>query len=423
MKRKLKKLDGTTRQLEIELPKEMVEEALDAALEDIRKTAKVPGFRPGKAPLDIVKKKYTEDAVEEVKQRLIPRAYKEALDESGLAPISYPEVSDVSIGLNGILTFKAKVDIHPEVDPRKYKGLKVTTSKVSVTDEEVAETLEHMRGMHAEFVETDRPIQKNDFGICDVETFIDGQAVAKKREKMWIEADKDASMLGLGGDLCGMKKGESKDIEATLPEGYPDKKYAGKKAVFHVEVKETREKKLPELDDELAKKLKKNSLDELREELRSQLMERKGINAGVHMKNQIMEYLLKKNQFDLPASMVKRQLKVLMEKAENELASKGVDKKTIESRREELKSKLLKEAENKVRLYFILDEIANREKLNVTDEEVDNWLRSLAGSYNQSFDSVKKYYQDNDLIGGLKEQLREERTLDFLLSEATITGK
>ena len=127
------------------------------------------------------------------------------------------------------------------------------------------------------------------------------------------------------------------------------------------------------------------------------------------MKNQIIEHLLKKHSFDLPESMVKRQLKVLMQKAEDELTQKGVKKEEIESHKEKLKEQLSKEAEGKVKLYFILDEIANRESIDVTSEEVDNWIKELADSYKQPFENVKKYYTEHNLIDGLKEQLREEK--------------
>ena len=423
MKSKVRKLEGTAKQFEIEMPKETVDKVFEQVLEDIRKTAQIPGFRSGKAPLDIIRKNYHKDAADEVKRRLVPQAYQQVLKEHGLDPVSYPEVSDVNIGPSGTLTFKAKVDVGPELKVQKYKGLKVTTRKVSVTDEEVEETLARIRNMHADFSETDRPVQKGDFCICDVETFMDGKSISAKRENMWIEADKEASMLGMGEKLCGMKKGDRKDIELTLPEKYPDKKYAGKKAVFKVEIKETKEKKLPELDDELAGKMGKNSMSEAREEIRTQLMERKEADAKITMKNQILEQLLKKYTMDLPASIVDRQFKVLMEKAENELTQKGVDKETIESHKKTLKDRLFEEAKNKVRAYFVLDAIAGLEKIDITEEETDNWLRSLADSYNQPFDDVKKYYQDHDLLGGLKEQLREEKTLDFLLSEAVIAKK
>ncbi|MGB3242736.1 MAG: trigger factor [Candidatus Omnitrophota bacterium] len=423
MKSKVKKLEGTARELAISLTSEQVNKVLSEVLEDIRKTAKIPGFRPGNAPLDIVQKHYEKDAMDEVKRRIIPEAYQRALEEHNVAPVSYPEVSGLIMDPSGGMTFKAKVDVYPEIKLRKYKGLKATREKVSVTDAEVDEAFLRIRNIHAEFTEKDGPVDKGDFGICDIEAFIDGKAITKKHNNMWIEANKDSSLLGLGEELCGMKKGERKDVEVTLPENYPDKKYAGKQAMFNMEIKDVRVKKLPELDDTLAKKLKKENISEVREELRSELMERKAHNSKVNMKNQIMEQLLKGHSFDVPGAMVERQLDVLVERAQSELAEKGVDKETIESQKDELKKRLKGDAEKKIRLYFILNEIANENKIAVEDEEVDNWLKSLADSYNQPFEEVKKYYKEKDLTDGLKEQLREGKTLDFLLSEASVTEK
>ena len=423
MKSKLRKLEGTAREFEITLPSEKVNKILSEVLEDIRKNAKISGYREGKAPLDLVQKHHGKDAMEEAKRRLIPEAYQSAVEEHSISPVSYPEVSALVMDASGGMTFKAKVDIHPEVKLKKYKGLKVIEEKVGVTEDEVEEALARVRNMHAEFAEKDGPINKGNFGICDVEASIDGKVITKKHNNMWIEANKDSSLLGMGEELCGMKKGDSKDVEVTLPENYPDKKYAGKPATFNIEVKDVREKKLPDMDDELAKKLQKQNMDEVREDLRTQLLERKAYNIKVNMKNQIMEQLLKGHSFAVPESMIKRQLDVLVERAQNELTQKGVDKETIESEKENLKKHLEKDAENKVRLYFILNEIANENSVAIGDEEVDNWLKSLAESYNQPLDNVKKYYEEKNLIDGLKEQLREEKTLEFLFSEASVTEK
>lgn len=420
MKSKVKKLDGTARQFEIEIPKQSVDEVFKQVIEDIKKNATVPGFRPGKAPLDIIQKQHQEEITDEVKQRLIPRGYQAVLEEHGMRPVSYPEISDINIGLAGTLSFKAKVDLHPEVSLKQYKGLKVSTKKIHVGTSEVDEALERIRNMSAEFIDTEGPIKKGEFGICDVETSMDGKVISKKRENMWIEADKEVSMLGIGEEIIGMNKADKKDIEAVLPETYPDKKYAGKKAVFHVEVKEVKMKKLPEFDGEFAKKWGKERMDEVREDLKDQLLQRKEANANIAMKNQIMDQLITRNPFAIPASMVQRQLKVLMEKAENELAQKGIDKEAIKEHKDKLEKQLALEAENKVRLYFMLDEVASRENVEVSDDEVEAWLKSLAQSYGKDDEEVKKYYQDNNLIEGLKEQLREDKALDFLLQEAVI---
>jgi len=186
--------------------------------------------------MDIVKKQHNESAMEELKSQLIPEAYQMALNEHNVMPVSYPEVTDVSMGITGDLKFTAKVDVQPEIKLKKYKGLKASCEKIKVTDEEVKEALERMRGVYAEFSDLDKPLEKGNFAICDVETFMDGEVIAKKRENMWIEADKEASLLGMGEELIGFKKNDKKEIEATLPETYPDKKYAGKKALLLLHV-------------------------------------------------------------------------------------------------------------------------------------------------------------------------------------------
>lgn len=421
MKSKIKKLEGTARLFDIEVPKEIVDDAVRKILEDFRKVAKIPGFRPGKAPLDIVRRRYQKEAEDELKQDLIPLAYQHALEEHNVDAVSYPEILDVDLDLNGSLSFKAKVDVYPVVGLRKYKSLKVIAQKVKVSDDEVKEELLRVQNIYAEYVDINRPLEKGDFAVCDVDPFINGESVAKKRENMWIEVSKEASLLGMGEHLQGLKINDKKDIETVLPEEYPDKKYAGKKAVFKIEVKHIKEKKLPEFGEELASKLKKSNMDEVREELRSSLLERKEEDAKIEMKNQIMEQLLKCHSFKPPESMIIRQHKILIQKAEDELRKKGVNNETIESHRKELEGKLLNEAERKVKLYFIFDEIANREKIDVTEEETDEWIENLADSFKRPFDEVKKYYVKHNLIGGLREQLREEKTLEFLLSQACIS--
>lgn len=423
MKSKIKKAEGTSQEIRITLLPATVNEALSEALSDIRAAVTIPGFRKGKAPEDIIRKKHLEDAMKQVKQRLIPMAYQKALDEHGLNPVSYPEISEISVGAEGAIEFTAKVDSQPNVNTRKYKGIKVSGEKISISDSEVDEALDRIRNMNAEFLDLDRAIEKGDYGICDIEAFIDGKSISAKRENVWVEANKEGSMLAMGEELCGMKGGDEKDIEVTLPEGYPDKKYAGEKAIFHVKIRGVKEKKISPIDDGLAKKIGKDTIVQVREELSSQLLERKAENRKVNMKNQIMEYLLKKHPFSLPVSMVKRQQEVLMKRAGDELKQKGMDEAVINEYKDKLKDSLEKEAENKVRLYFILDDIAGLENISATNNEVDEWLRNLATQYNQSFENVKKYYEKNDLIGGVREQLREDKTLDFLLAEAVITGE
>jgi len=423
MKMKLHKLDGTARQLDIHVHKDAVDEVYKDVITEIKQTTMVPGFRKGNAPIEIIEKQYKEKAFDEVKRRLLPEVYQQAITEQGMMPVSYPEVFDVQLEPSGEFSFKAKVDVRPEVKLKKYKLIKINANKVSVDDAEVNESLERIRNINAEFTEKDSPIEKGDIGIADIETLIGDTVVSKKHENMWIEADEEASMLGMGKEIVGLKKGDKKDINVTLPENYPDKKYANKAAVFKVEIKDIKEKKLPAIDDDLAKKAGKDTIPELSNEMRDQIYKRKEFNEKINMKNQVMEYLLKNHSFDVPHSMVRRQLKVLVEKAEDNLLKKGMPEASVREHHDKLEEQLLPDAENKVKLYFILESIVESENIVVSPEEIDQWLQTLAESYNKSFEEVKNYYHEHDLVGGIEEQIKEDKTLDFLLSEASIETK
>ena len=423
MKSKITKINDVRHELHIEIPKEHVDSAFEEIISEYKKEAKIPGFRPGKAPLDIVVKNYGKAAMEEAQRRVIPEAYQKALDKHNMEPISYPDLSDVECSMTGEVKFKAQFDVHPAVNIKKYKGIKITSEKIGVKEKEVEEALERIQNMNAEFKDIERELKHGDFGVCAVETHIDGKVVSAKRDNMWIEVNKEASFLGMGEELTGLKKGDKKDIEVTLPENYGDDKFAGKKAIFKLIVKETKEKELPELNDELAKKIGKETIKDVRSEIKDQLLLRKEENNNIKLKNQILEFLIEKNKMDVPESMVKRQLKVLVERAENDLLQKGVDKKIIEQQKEEIENKLKKEAEDKVRVYFLLDDIAKQEKIEIADSEIDKWYESMASHYSKEKDEVKKNYESNNLVEGLKEQLREEKILNFLVEEAEISGK
>ncbi len=376
MKSKLKKLKGTRRQLDIEMSKEKVDLVFEQVFKDLRKNAEMPGFRAGRVPMEMIKKRYGEQARDEVKKRAIPRAYQNALEKHELEPVSYPDISEVMLSPSGALKFSAQVDVEPDFELKEYKGIKVKKDVREVTDEEVEKALEHIKNMNPEFEDIEGALKKGEYAVCDVETFSDGQAISEKRKDMWIEVDKDASMLGMGEELEGLEKGASKEIEATLPESYPDEKYAGKEVVFKVRINETKKKKLLPDGKELAEKAGKSDMKELREEIRSQLSDRKEISSKVDLKEQLLEYLLKKHSLDVPDSMVERQQNVLMQRAEDELARKGVSGEALEKHKEKVEKQIEKEAEKKVKLYFILRKISKKEILRYFPKRSTDGLRS-----------------------------------------------
>jgi len=319
MKSKVKFNENCECHLEFDIPQDIVDKTLNEIYDEIRKQAAIPGFRAGKAPLDLVIQHHSEYAKEEVLKRIIPDSYQKVVEEKNIDPVSLPEISDVVFDKGKNLTFKAKVEVRPAIRLKNYRGIKIRTKKISVVDDEISEVIQRLRQAHAQFqpLKETRAVEKGDYVISDVEAFIDGRAITKKNENMWLVAEKQDSLLGIGEHLIGLMPGQLKEIEAQIPKNYPDKKFAEKLALFKVFVKEIREKVLPVVDEEFAKDLGKDNLAVLKEELKKDLLERKEQDKRIEMKNQIIEKLIKEYEVTMPPAMVRKQFDALSKRLEN----------------------------------------------------------------------------------------------------------
>jgi len=422
MKTKITNIDKCARLFEIEMPPEVVNEAFCEVYKKIKRTVKIPGFRIGAAPQDLLEKYHGKDAEEEALKCLITEGCRKTLNDHNINPVTLPEIMDIEFGRNKKLSFKAKIEIRPDIKFKKYKGIKVMKKKITVCSDEVSKALKRLQEINAEFVPLveNRSVLSGDYTICDIEAAVDGKPISKRHENLWVRADKDASMLGLGEKLIGLNCGDTKEIDVKLPDNYPDNKYSGKNARFKMVLKEIKIKKLHDIDDEFAKDLGKENLKTLEAEIRGQLVKRKEDEALIEIKNQILDELLKEYKFGVPPSVVRRQFEALLKQAEDELLSRGLHKDQVTEKKKELEPKLKIDAETKIKVYFLLDEISRLEHIELTDEDVNKALEDIGRLSNQSKDTVKEYYERNDLIDGLKEQLREEKTLDWLVSAALV---
>jgi trigger factor len=422
VKIKVNAIEECTTLFEIEVRKETVDQAFEEVYDEIVKVANIPGFRAGKAPKDLVKKHYEKDAREEVLKRIIPEAYRKALEEHKITPIGLPEISEVSFGVEKPLTFKAKIDTRPNFKLKNYKGMKVEKKKAGVTDEEAAKTLQNLREINAKYIDAeDRPVQMGDYAVSDVECFVDGKSVQKKRENLWLFIDKDSLIPGLSEKIVGMKRGEEKDLEVMMPEKYPDKNIAGKLAAYHVKVKEIKLRKLAELNDEFAKDLNKESLEALKKEIAKELEARSKVNAEMEAENRLLGKLMDDNVFSVPSSFVKRQMDFMVEDAKRRLQDKGFRKEELDKKDSEFREKFKNDAPRQVRLLFILDEIANNENIEVKDGELETSYASIAAQTGKTPEEVKNYYEKEEIVDNLKDKIREEKAIKFLLENAQVT--
>lgn len=407
---------------EIEVSKETVDRAFAEVYGEIAKTANIPGFRVGKAPAELVRKHYAKSANDEVLKRLIPEAYRQALAEHQTNPVGLPEITDVIFANSKAMTFKARVETRPKFRLKDYKAVKVTKKKAAIKEEDIEKTIQDIKGLNAKYVAVeDRPVQMGDYAVSDLECFVDGKPAHKKRENLWLFIDKDSLLPGLAEKVVGMKGREEKDIEVAVPEKYPDKDMAGKKAVYHILVKEIKKRVLPEADDEFAKDLGKTSLEDLKREIARELEAGAKTAADLDAEHQLLNKLMDDNVFNVPKSLVARQIDHMAENAKSQLQQKGFKREDLDGHDDEFKAKFKDDAVRQVRLLFILDEIADNEHIEVNDEDVNIAYRAIAAQTGKGEEEVRRYYEKDDLADSLKDKIKEEKTVKFLMDNAQIT--
>jgi len=421
---KCKSLEECIALFEIEVSLETLEKAFADVYGEISKYANIAGFRVGKAPLDLVKKQYGEHAREEVLKRLIPDAYHEAITEHKIHPVGYPEISDVAFDGGKPLSFKAKVETRPEFKIKDYKGIKIEKKKAAVKDADIDTALDNLRQLNAKYISVeDRPLQHDDYAVVDLECTVDGNPIHKKRDNLWMFMDKDSLLADLHAKMIGMRKDEERDIDVTLPERYPDKKVAGKTVRYHIKVKEIKLRQMAALDDEFAKDLHKESLEGLKKEVREELERRTKAAVEADAENQLLAKLADGYDFAVPSSMVKRQLEFMVDDAKKRLEEKGFPKEELDKKQKEFEDKFKADALRRVRLLFVLDLVASAENIDAADKDVEEIYRQAALQTGQEESKIKEYYEKEGLVGDLKEKLREEKTIRFLLDNAKVTEK
>ncbi|MEI8175741.1 MAG: trigger factor [Candidatus Omnitrophota bacterium] len=421
MKNKITHIEECRKSFEIEVPSADVKKKLQESIAKIAKVAAVPGFRAGKAPVDLVERHYGERATQDVIEEIIAESYHKGLEEAGFLPLGLPEISDVKLDESKTLTFKAHFNTRPVTGLKEYKGLALTRKKVEVTDDELERSITSLRESHAKFVTAaERAVRIGDYIVCDSQVSVDGKPIAKKRENVWMPVEDKSYIPGLSAALAGMKVGEEKAVDALLPEDFGAKEYAGKKALFHIKVNEIKEKAVPELNEEFSKEMGYATPDELRVSVRKLLDDQHEHHARQDMENQALDALLQELKFSVPQSFIERQAHYLVEREKEKLAGKGIKAEELKVKEKEMTEKFMPVAERQVRTMFILDEIGDREKIEASVGEVDAALEELARQYGQPLEKVREHYEKNDLISSLKTDIKHSKILEFLVAQAKV---
>jgi trigger factor len=421
MKVDVENISPVKKKLNIEITPDSVAKEMDKAISDVAKKAKIPGFRPGKAPKAVVERHYGEEVRSEVMNRLISDSYLRALQEHNLSPVDVPAIDNVSsLSKGSPLSFSATVEVRPNIELGVYDGIEVKEKDIVVSEEEVSKTIDHLREMYAQLeVVEGRGLEKNDTAIIDFEGYREGRPIdGAKASDYMLTLGTDTLIPGFEGQLVGMDKGATREIEVTFPADYNNKDLAGKEATFKVTLKELKKKIIPELNDEFAKDIGGNkSVDELKEGIRKDLEARKRDGLSSAQREELLAKLVDAHTFDIPPGMVDRELQAMARQQVMRLARQGGNAKSFDPVKFREENRAL--AEKRVKGLLILDAIAEKEKVEVSEQEVSSALSTMARTSGQSVEAIKKYYESLDGgLDNLRSSLTQEKTLGILLSRA-----
>ena len=410
--------ENCTREIEVEVPAEVVNRETGAVIERFQKHARLPGFRKGRVPASVVKQRFPEDIRSEVVEALVPRYFRQEVEKRGLQPVSQPRVSDLHVADGEPLRFKASFEIMPEIEVSGYQELRAEKSDTSVSDQEVDEAMGRVREQHATFSAVDeRELRDGDFAqVSLVGTPESAEGKPVTMDDVLVEIGGPTTVRDFSDNLRGARPGEERRFDVTYPEDFSDQRLAGKKLAYAVTIKGVKQKLLPELNDDFAKEAGEfQSLDDLRAKIREQLEAEKKHAAEHSAKDKLVEELVQRNDFPIPEALVDRQVDVRLERGLRALAAQGMrseDMKKMDFSR--LRAGQREAALREVKASLILEKIADREKIEVTDEEVNKEIEALAKQMQQTAEAVRARLTRDGALDRIRNRIRNEKTLDFL---------
>jgi len=410
------------RELTIEVPADVVKTETDQLIQRYAKVARIPGFRQGKVPASIIRQRFADDIKNEVVEHLVPKYFREEVQKQGMSPVSQPKITDLHLHDGEPLKFTARFEVFPEFKVTAYDDIRVDTINTTVSEEEVETALNNLRQQHATYtaVEEDRGLADGDFGVISFKgTPKDAEPDAKPVEvdEVMLEIGGSNTVAEFSDNLRGAKPDEARNFDVTYPEDFSDKRLAGKTISYEAHIKGIKHKNVPELNDDFAKELSSdlNSLDDLRKRLRENMEREKQHEAEHQGKDKIVDELVKRNDFPVPESMLDSQIDIRLERGLRALAAQGM---TTEHMKKmdfaRLRAGQREGALREVRASLILEQIADDEKIDISDEEMDREIEIIALQTKQPIEKVRARLTEDGGLDRMRHRLRNEKTLDFL---------
>lgn len=432
MKVNVEKRPDATSTVSVELPPEEVAKEWDAIADNFARFAKIPGYRPGKAPRAVVEKRFHKEIREEVTKKLLSKGYRDAIEQKGLRVISLTHLEDVELAQDKSMRFRATVVTAPEFDLPEYKNIPVQLPSAEVKSADVDLALERLRDQSAEFVDAPaRELEMNDFAVIDFDGAIDGRPISEVApgaskslhggKKFWLHVAPSNFFPGFCQQIVGMKRGDTRSIQVEFPSDFLVPELAGKKADYAVTLNEIKSKVLPAIDDAFAAKLMPGKqLSELREVIEHDLKHEKESEIERAKESQIIKFLQDHTTIDLPPPLLKNETRRALNELVHRNRERGVPDEILKGKEKELVEGAGSLAAQRLKSNFILTRIAEREKIEVTKEEINLRVRQEAKRYNISTEKMRKELEQHDGLDNLAEQILLGKVLDFLKANVSI---
>jgi trigger factor len=415
--------------MRVEVEAQKVDEAFEAVTKDFRREANLPGFRPGKAPREMVLRKYEKEIEEQAKRQLISEAYKKAVEEQKLDVLGYPDIEEIQFGRGQPLQFAATIETTPEFELPEYKGLPVRRELRVVTDADVERALTLLRDQRVSFKTVERPLQAGDIAVVNYTGTCEGQPITEiaptakgltEQKGFWVEAKPNSFIPGFADQLLGAKAGDKRTINVDFPPDFVTTQLAGKKGVYEVEVVEVKEKVLPPLDDEIAKAYGAENIEKLQAGVRRDLENELKFKQDKALRTDLLRALMGRVAFELPETAVARETRNVVYDLVSENAKRGVSREVIEQQKEQIYSAAARNAKERVKLQFLLQKIAEKEDIKVSQEEIATRVHYLAGLYQIPPDKFVKDLQKRNGMIEVYDEIMNEKVIEFLQKNAQI---
>jgi trigger factor len=410
------------RELELEIPAEDVTKATDRVAKEIARVARVPGFRPGKAPVSLVKRRFADDIKGEVLQTLVPERVEKAVAEQKLSPVSQPQVDKLDFSEGQPLKFRAVFDVLPEFELSTYKGLEIEMPAMDITDEDVSKALEETRERAAAFAPVEgRAVENGDFAQLKLVGTPQAGGEPLQADSVLCHVGAEETMEPFNENLRGANIGDHKEFDVDYPADYPDEKLAGKKFHYAADITGIKTKKLPELNDDFAKDVSDaTTLDELKTKIRESLEHQRDHRQKDLQRERVIGELVKLHDFPVPDSLVQQQMDVRLERVVRSLAQQGIDPRAVNLDWAALRGRQEERARDDVKAELIIDRIASNEKIDVTEEEVQHELDHLASHSGESTEAIRARLTKQGALDRMRAKLRSDKTLDWLAQNANV---